>query len=142
MLVGKSAIAGPKGFKKGAEITEEAMAEYPRSQWFMFAVEDEKAQGEIEALRTQYDESKSRLEALFMDKVEKVQRRWQYNKEYFWHLHFNTLSYTESCKCLSALSWLARLADPCARKRGCARGCARVCARGFARGCATRVMRV
>jgi DNA-directed RNA polymerase subunit beta len=74
MLIGKSAIAGPKGFKKGAEITEEAMAEYPRSQWFMFAVEDEKAQGEIEALRTQYDESKSRLEALFMDKVEKVQR--------------------------------------------------------------------
>jgi len=74
MLRGKSAIAGPKGFKKGAEITDEAMAEYPRSQWFMFAVEDEKAQGEIEALRTQYDESKSRLEALFMDKVEKVQR--------------------------------------------------------------------
>ncbi|MEP3197841.1 MAG: DNA-directed RNA polymerase subunit beta [Lentilitoribacter sp.] len=74
MLRGKSAIAGPKGFKKGAEITDEAMAEYPRSQWFMFAVEDEKAQSEIEALRTQYDESKSRLEALFMDKVEKVQR--------------------------------------------------------------------
>jgi DNA-directed RNA polymerase subunit beta len=74
MLRGKSAIAGPKGFKKGAEITDEALAEYPRSQWFMFAVEDEKAQSEIEALRTQYDESKSRLEALFMDKVEKVQR--------------------------------------------------------------------
>jgi DNA-directed RNA polymerase subunit beta len=40
----------------------------------MFAVEDEKVQGEIEALRGQYDESKSRLEQRFMDKVEKVQR--------------------------------------------------------------------
>src|SRR3546814_9756537 len=40
----------------------------------MFAVEDEKVQGEIEALRAQYDESKSLLEHRFMDKVEKVQR--------------------------------------------------------------------
>jgi DNA-directed RNA polymerase subunit beta len=74
MLRGKPAIAGPKGFRKGVEISDEMMSEYPRSQWFMFAVEDEKSQGEVEALRTQYDESKSRLEALFMDKVEKVQR--------------------------------------------------------------------
>ncbi len=74
MLRGKPAIAGPKGFRKGVEISDDMMSEYPRSQWFMFAVEDEKSQGEVEALRTQYDESKSRLEALFMDKVEKVQR--------------------------------------------------------------------
>jgi DNA-directed RNA polymerase subunit beta len=74
MLKGKSAIAGPKGFKKGAEVTEEAIAEYPRSQWWMFAVEDEKLQGEIEALRAQYDDSKKLLESRFMDKVEKVQR--------------------------------------------------------------------
>ncbi|WP_162652238.1 DNA-directed RNA polymerase subunit beta [Lentilitoribacter sp. Alg239-R112] len=74
MLKGTPAIAGPKGFKKGAEITDELLADYPRSQWFLFAVEDEKKQEKVEALRTQYDESKSRLEALFMDKVEKVQR--------------------------------------------------------------------
>jgi DNA-directed RNA polymerase subunit beta len=74
MLKGTPAIAGPKGFKKGTEITDELLADYPRSQWFLFAVEDEKKQEKVEALRTQYDESKSRLEALFMDKVEKVQR--------------------------------------------------------------------
>jgi DNA-directed RNA polymerase subunit beta len=74
MLKGKAAIAGPKGFKKGAEVTEEAIAEYPRSQWWMFAVEDEKLQGEIEALSAQYDDSKKLLESRFMDKVEKVQR--------------------------------------------------------------------
>ena len=40
----------------------------------MFAVEDERVQGELEALRGQYDESKKTLEGRFMDKVEKVQR--------------------------------------------------------------------
>ncbi len=50
------------------------MTEYPRSQWWQFAVEDEKLQGELEALRSQYDDSKKLLEARFMDKVEKVQR--------------------------------------------------------------------
>ncbi|ASY56066.1 DNA-directed RNA polymerase subunit beta [Sinorhizobium sp. CCBAU 05631] len=74
MLRGHVAVAGPKGFKKGTELSNAVISEYPRSQWWMFAVEDEKAQGEIEALRAQYDESKSRLEQRFMDKVEKVQR--------------------------------------------------------------------
>ena len=74
MLGGKSAIAGPKGFKKGATISAEAMNEYPRSQWWMFAVEEEKLQAELEDLRNVYDEAKTTLEQRFMDKVEKVQR--------------------------------------------------------------------
>jgi DNA-directed RNA polymerase subunit beta len=74
MLNGKSAIAGPKNFKKGGSLSKDAMSEFPRSQWWTFAVEDEKVQGEIEALRGQYDDSKKRLEQRFMDKVEKVQR--------------------------------------------------------------------
>ncbi|MGI9399723.1 MAG: DNA-directed RNA polymerase subunit beta, partial [Rhizobiaceae bacterium] len=44
------------------------------SQWWHFAVADEKLQGKIEALRNQYDESKSQLEQRFMNKVEKLQR--------------------------------------------------------------------
>ena len=43
-------------------VTGEMIADYPRSQWWMFAVEDEKLQGRIEALRNQYDESKKALE--------------------------------------------------------------------------------
>ncbi|MGY5801285.1 DNA-directed RNA polymerase subunit beta [Rhizobium hainanense] len=74
MLRGQVALAGPKGFKKGTELSNAVVSEYPRSQWWMFAVEDEKVQSELEALRGQYDESKSRLEQRFMDKVEKVQR--------------------------------------------------------------------
>ncbi|TFF20603.1 DNA-directed RNA polymerase subunit beta [Jiella endophytica] len=74
MLDGKAAIAGPKGFKKGSALSADAMAEYPRSQWWMFAVEDEKLQAELEDLRNVYDEAKKTLEQRFMDKVEKVQR--------------------------------------------------------------------
>ncbi len=73
MLKGKDAIAGPKGFKKG-KLSDETLEEYPRSQWWQFAVSDEKAQDGLEQLRNQYDESKSLLEQRFMDKVEKVQR--------------------------------------------------------------------
>ncbi|MDS1135176.1 DNA-directed RNA polymerase subunit beta [Nitratireductor indicus] len=74
MLEGKQAIAGPKGFKKGGALSDEVLDEYPRSQWWQFAVEDEKQQEALEALRAQYDESKKALEQRFMDKVEKVQR--------------------------------------------------------------------
>jgi DNA-directed RNA polymerase subunit beta len=74
MLEGKQAVAGPKGFKKGTKLTREAIDDYPRSQWWLFAVDNEKLQAEIEALRGQYDESKKALEQRFMDKVEKVQR--------------------------------------------------------------------
>ena len=74
MLNGKEAVSGPKAFKKGGKLSPEIIAEYPRSQWWQFATEDEKLQGEIEALRGQYDDSKKRLEQRFMDKVEKLQR--------------------------------------------------------------------
>ncbi|MHB9364363.1 DNA-directed RNA polymerase subunit beta [Mesorhizobium sp. W067] len=74
VLVGKEAIAGPKGFKKGSKLSKDTLDEYPRSQWWQFAVENEKLQSELEALRGQYDDSKKALEQRFMDKVEKVQR--------------------------------------------------------------------
>ena len=74
MLNGQEAVAGPKGFKKGDTITPDAMENHPRSQWWQFAVADEKLQGQIEALRNQYDDSKKQLEGRFMDKVEKLQR--------------------------------------------------------------------
>jgi DNA-directed RNA polymerase subunit beta len=74
MLVNKMAASGPKGFKKGSKLTRELLDEFPRSQWWQFAVSNEKLMGEIEALRNQYDESRKRLEKRFIDKVEKLQR--------------------------------------------------------------------
>ncbi|MEP9376241.1 DNA-directed RNA polymerase subunit beta [Aquabacter sp. CN5-332] len=74
ILDGKTAIAGPKGFKKDTEITRAILTEFPRSQWWLFAVADDALMSEIEAIRAQYDESKKRLEQRFLDKVEKLQR--------------------------------------------------------------------
>ncbi|WP_395697570.1 DNA-directed RNA polymerase subunit beta [Methylocella sp.] len=74
VLVGKQAVAGPKGFKKESELTRETLDEYPRSQWWAFAIENDQTMAELEAMRKQYDESKKGLESRFLDKVEKLQR--------------------------------------------------------------------
>ena len=74
LLDGKSAISGPKGFKKDTTLSREIIEEYPRSQWWTFAVEDDRLMGEVEAMRKQYDEAKKGLENRFLDKVEKLQR--------------------------------------------------------------------
>jgi len=74
MLIGKVAVAGPKTFKKGGKVTREVLDEYPRNQWWQFAVSNDKLMSEFEALRNQYDESRKGLEKRFIDKVEKLQR--------------------------------------------------------------------
>jgi DNA-directed RNA polymerase subunit beta len=74
MLEGRIGIAGPKGFKKDSKITKAVLEEYPRAQWWQFALSNDKVMAEIEAIRKQYEESKKRLEQRFLDKVEKLQR--------------------------------------------------------------------
>ncbi|HEY5081992.1 MAG TPA: DNA-directed RNA polymerase subunit beta [Bauldia sp.] len=74
MLINKMAVAGPKTFKKGGKISREVLDEHPKSQWWQFAVSNDKLMTEIEALRNQYDESRKGLEKRFIDKVEKLQR--------------------------------------------------------------------
>jgi DNA-directed RNA polymerase subunit beta len=74
LLIGKTAISGPKGFKKDTVLTREVLDSHPRSQWWIFAVEDDKLMAETEAMRKQYDEAKKGLESRFLDKVEKLQR--------------------------------------------------------------------
>jgi DNA-directed RNA polymerase subunit beta len=74
ILNGKKGVAGPKGFKKDTTLTPEVLNEHPRSQWWAFAVAEDAAMSEIEAIQRQYDESKKRLEQRFLDKVEKLQR--------------------------------------------------------------------
>ena len=73
VLMGKSAVSGPRGFKKGP-ITEETLNDVPRSDWWRIGLDDEKAIGELEALKAQYDNAKARLDARFDDKVDKLQR--------------------------------------------------------------------
>ncbi|MCP5084572.1 MAG: DNA-directed RNA polymerase subunit beta [Alphaproteobacteria bacterium] len=73
-LVGKEAASGPKGYTLSGRITQAALDEIPRSQWWQIALTNEKALGELEAMAQQYEESKQRLEQRFVDKVDKLQR--------------------------------------------------------------------
>jgi len=72
-LLGKSAVSGPRGYKKGP-VTAENLEEIPRSDWWRIGVDDEQAISELESLRIQYDTSKAKLDARFEDKVDKLQR--------------------------------------------------------------------
>ncbi|MGF1543427.1 MAG: DNA-directed RNA polymerase subunit beta [Parvularculaceae bacterium] len=73
LLIGKEAVSGPKGFEKGP-VTETALEEFSRGQWWKIGLADEAAQSEVEALKKQYDESRDRLEKRFEDKVDKLKR--------------------------------------------------------------------
>ncbi|MGE3303286.1 MAG: DNA-directed RNA polymerase subunit beta [Hyphomonadaceae bacterium] len=73
ILLGKPAVSGPRGFKKG-NVTEEMLDHYSHGQWWQIGLENERAMGEIEGLKKQYDEAKKRLTDRFEDKVDKLQR--------------------------------------------------------------------
>jgi DNA-directed RNA polymerase subunit beta len=73
LIVGKSAVSGPKGLGRG-EVTAEKLGEIAPGLWWQIALDDEKAMGELEALRRQFDEARKRLDRRFEDKVDKLQR--------------------------------------------------------------------
>ncbi|MEO0817560.1 MAG: DNA-directed RNA polymerase subunit beta [Pseudomonadota bacterium] len=73
LLVGKEAVAGPKGFKAG-QVSAASLEDLARHDWWEVALKSEAAQAELEALKDDFDESIAELEARFNDKVEKVQR--------------------------------------------------------------------
>ena len=74
MLLGQTASATPKGVKKGGEITEEQLDGIERHEWFKFAVADDARQAQVEAIKSQYDESIKRIEDKFEDRKEKLER--------------------------------------------------------------------
>ncbi|MBA4765355.1 MAG: DNA-directed RNA polymerase subunit beta, partial [Erythrobacter sp.] len=74
MLVGQTASAAPKGVKKGVEITEELLEGIDRHEWFKFAVADDSRQQQIEAVKSQYDESVKVIDDKFEDRKEKLER--------------------------------------------------------------------
>jgi DNA-directed RNA polymerase subunit beta len=74
LIIGKTAVKGPKGVKAGSEINEELLETLSRGQWWQLALGDEGDAQAVEALNAQFDAQKRALEARFEDKVEKVRR--------------------------------------------------------------------
>ncbi|MBN2906442.1 MAG: DNA-directed RNA polymerase subunit beta, partial [Rhodobacteraceae bacterium] len=74
MILGKTAVKGPKGVKPNSEITEDLLETLSKGQWWQLALADEADAGQVEALNAQFEAQKRALEHRFEDKVEKVRR--------------------------------------------------------------------
>jgi DNA-directed RNA polymerase subunit beta len=74
MLLGQTTSAAPKGVKKGGKIDEALLAEVETFEWWKFAVEDDAAQANLEAVKVQYDDAVKLIVAKYEDRVEKLER--------------------------------------------------------------------
>ena len=73
LLLGRNAVSGPKGVGRG-ELTEAKLGEVSRGLWWQIALDDERAMGELEAMKRQFEDARKQLDRRFEDKVEKLQR--------------------------------------------------------------------
>ncbi|MBA3811217.1 MAG: DNA-directed RNA polymerase subunit beta [Caulobacteraceae bacterium] len=73
LLIGRAAVSGPKGLGRG-EIAPAKLDEIAPGLWWQIAVDDDKAMGELEAMRRLFDDARKRLDRRFEDKVDKLQR--------------------------------------------------------------------
>jgi DNA-directed RNA polymerase subunit beta len=73
LLIGRTAVSGPKGLGRG-EITTAKLEDIAPGLWWQIAVDDEKAMGELESMRRLFDDARKRLDSRFEDKVDKLQR--------------------------------------------------------------------
>jgi DNA-directed RNA polymerase subunit beta len=74
MLLGQTATGTPKGLKKGSVIDEDLLDSVDRHEWWKFAVQDDAMQGNLEAVKGQYDEAVKRIKDKFEDRREKLER--------------------------------------------------------------------
>ncbi len=74
LILGKTAVKGPRGVRPNSEITPELLESLSRGQWWQLALADEAEAQEVEALNALFDQQKRQLQARFDDKVEKVRR--------------------------------------------------------------------
>ncbi|NUB44542.1 DNA-directed RNA polymerase subunit beta [Fertoebacter nigrum] len=74
LVMGKTAVKGPKGIKAGSEINDELLSTLSRGQWWQLALGEEADAKDVEALHDQYEAQKRALDHRFEDKVEKVRR--------------------------------------------------------------------
>ncbi|SLN19059.1 DNA-directed RNA polymerase subunit beta [Aquimixticola soesokkakensis] len=74
LILGKTAVKGPRGVKTPGVITQELLGELSKGQWWQLALEEEADAQIVEALNAQYEAQKRALDHRFEDKVEKVRR--------------------------------------------------------------------
>ncbi|MDP3263164.1 MAG: DNA-directed RNA polymerase subunit beta [Tabrizicola sp.] len=74
LIMGKTAVKGPKGIRAGSTIDDELLGTLSRGQWWQLALGEENDAKDVEALHDQFEAQKRALDLRFDDKVEKVRR--------------------------------------------------------------------
>jgi len=74
LVLGKTAVKGPRGVRPNSEVTPELLDSLSRGQWWQLALAEEADAAEVEALNALFDQQKRALQNRFEDKVEKVRR--------------------------------------------------------------------
>ncbi len=74
MLEGQVLAAGPKGLKKGATVDAALLDEVEKHEWWKISVADDGRQTQLEAIKTQYDETIKTIQEKFEDRKEKLER--------------------------------------------------------------------
>ena len=74
MIMGKTAVKGPKGIKPNSEINQDLLDSLTKGQWWQLALAEEADAQVVEALHEQFEVQKRALDLRFDDKVEKVRR--------------------------------------------------------------------
>ena len=72
-LIGQTAVAVPKGVKKGIVIDDALLEEHPHFEWWKFGVADDGVQADLEALKAQWDDAQALITARLDDKKGKLQ---------------------------------------------------------------------
>src|SRR5439155_15615967 len=68
LLLGQTAVGGPKGMKSGVEVGEDLLAEFTLGQWRQIMVRDDARMADIEVLKKQMDDALGELQALLEGK--------------------------------------------------------------------------
>ena len=74
LVVNKPAASGPKAMKPETKLTPAVLDEFTAGQLRQITIKNDKTMADIEALKKQFDDSLTLLQARFENKVEKLQR--------------------------------------------------------------------
>ncbi len=74
LLLGRTAVKGPKGLKINSKITEELLKDFTKGQWRQIVVSDKAVMDDLDAIGSHFDTSVRAVTENFENKAEKVRR--------------------------------------------------------------------
>ncbi len=72
LIVGQDADKGPKGLKKGEQITAEYLEDVERDSWLNISLKDEDLNVQLEKMSAQINEQREQFEQRFLEQKEKI----------------------------------------------------------------------